>query len=162
MFEILSTIGLTVSASIVIGFLAYAMAETPRGRLTVAGVLAAWFALVLLIGAGGALDPVRGFGVPALGLAVVLPAAALVGAFFAFRSIRAAMLAVPLPALVAVERDPNSRGHFPASLRAGELPAPFAPSAGWGDIFVGVTPRRSPGRSRGSARASGRSLLRGT
>ena len=51
MFEILSTIELTVSASLVIGFLAYAMAETPRGRLTVAGVLAAWFVLVLAIGA---------------------------------------------------------------------------------------------------------------
>ena len=86
MFEILSTIGLTASASIVIGFLAYAMAETPRGRLTVAGVLAAWFALVLAIGASAALDPVRGFGVPALGLTVGLPVAALVGAFFAFRT----------------------------------------------------------------------------
>ena len=32
MFDILSTIGLTASASLVIGFMAYAMAETPRGR----------------------------------------------------------------------------------------------------------------------------------
>ena len=44
MLEVLSTIGLTASALLVIGFLAYAMAETPRGRLTVAGVLTAWFA----------------------------------------------------------------------------------------------------------------------
>ena len=32
MLEVLSTIGLTASAAIVIGYLAYAMAETPRGR----------------------------------------------------------------------------------------------------------------------------------
>ena len=30
MFDILATIGLTASASLVIGFLAYAMAESPR------------------------------------------------------------------------------------------------------------------------------------
>lgn len=139
MFEILSTIGLTVSAAIVIGFLAYAMAETPRGRLTVAGVLTLWFALVLLIGAGGALDPIRGFGVPALGLTVVAPAAALVGAFFAFGSVRAPMLAAPLPALVAANAIRIVPGLLFVLLYArGELPAPFAPSAGLGDIFAGV------------------------
>ena len=37
------------------------------------------------------------------------------------------------------ERDPNSpRVDVCASLRRGDLPAPFAPSAGWGDIFVGA------------------------
>jgi hypothetical protein len=84
MLEVLSTTGLTASAAIVIGFLAYAMAETPPGRLTVAGVLIAWFALVVTIGASAALDPVRGFGVPALGLTVGLPVAGIVRAFLAF------------------------------------------------------------------------------
>src|SRR3984885_5046873 len=137
MLEILSTIGLTASAAIVIGCLAYAMAETPRGRLTVAGVLTAWFALVVTIGASAALDPVRGFGVPALGLTVGLPVAALVSAFFAFGPIRAAMLAAPLPALVAVNAIRILPGWLFVLLYAvGELPAPFAPSAGWGDIFA--------------------------
>lgn len=139
MLEILSTIGLTVSASLVIGFLAYSMAETPRGRLIVASALAAWFVLVLAIGAGGALDPTRGFGVPALGLTVALPVAALVGAFFASGSIRTAMLATPLPALVAVNTIRVLGVIFVLLYARGELPAPFAPSAGWGDIFIGVT-----------------------
>jgi hypothetical protein len=139
MFETLSTIGLTASASLVIGFLACTMAETPRGRLTIAGVLAAWFALVLAIGAGGALDPARGLGVPALGLTVALPVAALVGAFFAFQPIRAAMLATPLSALVAVNTIRILGVIFVALYAAGRLPPPFAPSAGWGDIIVGVT-----------------------
>jgi hypothetical protein len=138
MFEILSTIGLTASASLVIAFLAYAMAETPRGRLTVAGVLVAWFVLVLATGAGGALDPVRGLGVPALGLTVVLPVAALVCAFFAFGPIRSAMLATPLPALVAINTIRILGVIFVALYAAGRLPAPFAPSAGWGDIIAGV------------------------
>ena len=139
MLEVLSTIGLTGSAAIIISFLAFAMAETPRGRLTVTGVLAAWFALVVMIGASAALDPVRGFGVPALGLTVGLPVAALVSAFFAFGPIRAATLAAPLPALVAVNAIRILPGWLFVLLYArGELPAPFAPSAGWGDIFAGA------------------------
>jgi hypothetical protein len=138
MFDILSTIGLTASASLVIGFLAYAMAETPRGRLTVAGVLVAWFVLVLAIGAGGALDPARGLGVPALGLTVALPVAALVCAFFLLAPIRAALLAAPLPALVAINTLRILGVIFVILYAAGRLPAPFAPSAGWGDIIAGV------------------------
>jgi hypothetical protein len=138
MFETLSTIGLTASASLVVAFLAYAMAETPRGRLTVAGVLIAWFVLVLAIGAGGALDPARGLGVPALGLTVVLPVAALVCAFFAFPPIRAALMATPLSALVAINTIRILGVIFVALYAAGRLPAPFAPSAGWGDIISGV------------------------
>ena len=139
MFEILSTVGLTASASLIIGFLAYSMAETPPGRLTVAGALMAWFALVLAIGAGGALDPIRGFGVPALGLTVALPVAALVTAFFASGPIRTAIAATPLSALVAVNTIRILGVLFVLLYARGELPAPFAPSAGWGDIFIGVT-----------------------
>lgn len=138
MFDILSTIGLTASASLVIAFLAYAMAESPSGRLTVAGVLVAWFVLVLAIGAGGALDPARGLGAPALGFTVVLPVVALVCAFFAFSTIRAAVLATPLPALVAVNTVRILGVIFVALYAAGRLPAPFAPSAGWGDMIAGV------------------------
>jgi hypothetical protein len=130
MFEILSTIGLTVSASLVIGFLSCSMADTPRERLMVASALAAWFVLVLAMGAGRALDPVRGFGVPALGLTVALPVAALVSAFFASGSIRTAMLATPLPALAAVNTIRILGVIFVLLYARGELPAPFAPSAG--------------------------------
>src|ERR1700677_3344801 len=127
MLEVLSTIGLTACASLVIGFLAYEMAGTPRGRSTVAGVLTAWFALIVTIGASAALDPVRGFGVPALGLTVGLPVAALISAFFfAFGPVRAAMLAAPLPALVAVNAIRILPGWlFVLLYAAGKLPAPF-------------------------------------
>jgi hypothetical protein len=139
MFATLSSIGLTLSASIVAAFLACALARTSSRRLWAAGVLALWFAVVLAIGAGSALDPARGLGVPALGLTVTLPIAALIGAFFAGRSVRDAMLATPLSALVAV----NAIRAIPGAMfvllyAAGKLPAPFAPSAGWGDLFAGI------------------------
>jgi hypothetical protein len=139
MFETLSTIELTVSASIVVAFLSHALAPTWLGRLTVAGVLGAWFAIVVVLGALGALDPVRGLGVPALGLTVALPVVALVGAFLAVPSVRNAMLATPLPALVAVNAIRVLGVTFLILYAEGRLPAPFAQSAGWGDIFAGVT-----------------------
>ena len=139
MFEILSAIALTASASIVVAFLSYALARTSLGRLTVAGVLGGWFALVVAMGATGALDPARGIGVPGLGLTVALPVAVLAVAFFSAPSIRNAMLAIPMPAMVAVNAIRILGVIFLILQAAGELPAPFAPSAGWGDIFIGVT-----------------------
>jgi hypothetical protein len=139
MFETLSAIALTANASIVVAFMAHGFARSSPGRLAVAGVLAAWFALVLLVGATGALDPVRGFGVPALGLTVALPVAALAAAFFVFPSIRNAMLAIPLPAIVALNAIRVLGVIFVMLQASAKLPAPFAPSAGWGDIFAGVT-----------------------
>ncbi len=138
MFDILSTVELTVSASIVVGFLSLAMAETTGGRVIVLAALGAWFALVLGIGATGALSPALG-GAPALGLVVIAPVVALVWTYFARSSVRTAMAATPLPALIALNAI-RLLGFIFLFLHAeGRLPAPFAPSAGWGDIFIGAT-----------------------
>ena len=72
-------------------------------------------------------------------MTVALPVALLAGAFFSLSPIRDAMLAIPLPALVAVNAIRVLGVIFVILHAAGELPAPFAPSAGWGDILVGVT-----------------------
>jgi hypothetical protein len=138
MFDILSTAELTVSASIVVGFLSLAMAETARGRVTVLVALGAWFALVLAIGATGALSPAVG-GPPALGLAVGLPIVALVWAYLALPSVRTAMAAMPLPGPIALNAIRLLGFTFIALYAQGRLPAPFAPSAGWGDVFIGAT-----------------------
>jgi hypothetical protein len=138
MFDILSTAELTVSASIAVVFLSLTMARTAGGRLTVLIALGAWFVVVVAIGATGALSP-AGRGAPALGLTVVLPIAALVGAYFALPSVRNAMTATPLPALIALHAIRLLGFAFIVLYAKGRLPAPFAPSAGWGDVFIGVT-----------------------
>jgi hypothetical protein len=138
MFDILSTAELTVSASIAVVFLSLAMARTTGGRVAVLVALGAWFALVLAIGATGALSPAGG-GAPALGLAVVLPIAALVSAYFALPSVRNAMTTTPLPALIAIHAIRLLGVMFLVLYAKGRLPAPFAPSAGWGDVFIGAT-----------------------
>ena len=138
MFDILSTAELTLAASIVVGFLSLAMAQTTSGRATVLVALGAWFALVLAIGATGALSPVAG-GPPALGLTVVLPIVALVWAYFGLPSVRTAMAAKPLPGLIALHAIRLLGFTFIVLYAEGRLPAPFAPSAGWGDVFIGAT-----------------------
>ena len=136
MFDILSTAELTASAAIVVGFLAWAMGETAQRRLAVLAALCAWFALILTLGATGALSV---GGAPALGLVVVLPIAALVWAYVALPSVRAAMAETPLPALIAVHAIRLLGFIFVILYAEGRLPAPFAPSAGWGDVLVGAT-----------------------
>jgi hypothetical protein len=138
MLDILSTAELTVSSSIAVGFLSLTMAKTTGGRTAVLLALGAWFMLVLAIGATGALSPAGG-GAPALGLAVVLPVAALVWAYFALPSVRNAMAATPLPAFIALHAIRVLGFSFIILYAEGRLPAPFAPSAGWGDVFMGVT-----------------------
>jgi hypothetical protein len=138
MFDILSTAELTVAASIVVSFLSLAMAQTTSGRATVLVALGAWFALVLAIGTTGALSPVAG-GPPALGLTVVLPIGALIWAYFRLPSVRAAMAAMPLPGLIALHAIRLLGFTFIVLYADGRLPAPFAPSAGWGDVFIGAT-----------------------
>ena len=138
MFDILSTAELTVSAWIAVGFLSLAMGQTAAGRAAVLVLLGAWFAFVLAVGAIGALNPGVG-GPAALGLTVILPIAALVWAYFALPSVRSAMSATPLPALIALHAIRLLGFMFLVLYADGRLPAPFAPSAGWGDIFIGAT-----------------------
>ena len=152
MFETLSAIALTASASIVVAFLSHALARTSLGRLTVAGVLGGWFALVLAMGATGALDPARGIGVPGLGLAVALPVAVLAVAFFSAPSIRNAMLAIPMPAMVAVNAIRNPRRDFPHSSSGGKATRPLRPERGLGRHFHR---RHSPSGRMGDAAVRG-------
>jgi hypothetical protein len=138
MLDIVSTAELTVSASIAVGFLSFAMARTAASRAAVLLSLGAWFVLILAIGATGALSPVGG-GAPALGLTVVLPIATLVWAYRALPSVRHAMAATPLPALIGLHAIRVLGFAFIILYAEGRLPAPFAPSAGWGDVFMGAT-----------------------
>ena len=49
------------------------------------------------------------------------------------------MTATPLPALIAVHAIRLLGIMFLVLYAEGRLPAPFAPSAGWGDMFIGAT-----------------------
>jgi hypothetical protein len=138
-FELISTIGLTAGAAIMAASLSVALAQTIRGRLQAAVAIAAWFAIVVVLGATEALGPQYSGGVIGLGVAVLLPTVLLGWAFLATGPIRQAMTAVPLPALIAVHAVRLLGILFVLLYVADRLPAPFAPAAGWGDVFIGAT-----------------------
>jgi hypothetical protein len=138
-FDLISSALLSASAAIVGYTLVRIFARTTSQRIAATTVLALWFAAILTAGATGLLAPAGGLGPAALGLAVLIPVILL--SLFALRSQqgREAILETPLPTLISVHAIRSLGIIFILLYTAGRLPAPFAPSAGWGDVFIGVT-----------------------
>jgi hypothetical protein len=138
MFDILYAIAMASGAAIVVAVLSFSLSRNLEGRLRAAFALTAWFAVVVALGASGALSPQHA-GTPGLGVTVVLPVIALCLAFLVFRTTSEAMAATPLPVLIALNVLRLLGVFFVLLYAANRLPAPFAPTAGWVDIFVGAT-----------------------
>lgn len=99
--------------------------------------LAAWFALVTALGAGGVFAT-AGLGTPAVGAAVAfaLTAALIVAA--AAPALRAVITRVPLEWLVGIHVGRLLGVFFLLLYAARRLPPTFALSAGWGDVLVAL------------------------
>jgi hypothetical protein len=139
LFDLIGAIVLTASAAIVIGALAATSPDGPAARIGVAATLAGWFAAIVLLAGADAFDPVRGIGAPGIGAVVLLPILALGYAALRPGAVRRAWLAIPLPLLIGVNAVRVLGVLFVLLYADGRLPAPFAPSAGWGDIAIGLT-----------------------
>lgn len=138
-FDVLSAILITASAAAVLGVLSYILARSARGRARAAIIMTAWFLSVVILGATGALNAQRGAGVLGLAAAILLPFGGLCFALIRYRPTRTAMLAVPIPLLISINALRVFGVTFVLLYAAQRLPAPFAPVAGWGDVFVGLT-----------------------
>jgi hypothetical protein len=138
LLDIISAISLTVSAAIVTAALTFSLAGSPRARLRTVAALGAWFVVVVTLGASAALTPAHA-GVPGLGLAIAIPVAILSWALLARAPLREAVASVPTQTLIAINALRVLGVSFLLLYAAQRLPAPFAQSAGWGDIFVGLT-----------------------
>jgi hypothetical protein len=136
--DLIGAIELTASAAILVGGLA-AIQPQPAARLRVGAWLGGWFALVVIAAALHLFEPHIGLGAPAMGFAVLAPVIAL--AYVARRSpsIQAAVLAAPAPLLIGINVVRVLGVSFVLLYAENRLPAPFAPLAGWGDIFIGLT-----------------------
>jgi hypothetical protein len=138
-FDLISSALLSASAAIVGFTLVRIFARTLSQRIAATAALVLWFAAVLTAGATGLLGPAGPLGPAALGLAVLIPVLLL--SFVSLRSEqgRKAILETPLPVLISTHAMRSLGIIFILLYTAGRLPAPFAPSAGWGDVFIGVT-----------------------
>src|SRR6266849_10144012 len=137
--DLIGSIELTASAAIVIAALSVGFGSNPLMRIRIAVGLGVWFIIVVTLAATRALYYEHGLGTPGLGLAIALPIAVVCIAVRRVQSLREAFHRVPLWLLVGVHAVRVLGVSFVILFAAGRLPAPFAPIAGWGDIFVGAT-----------------------
>ena len=137
--DLLSSIELTASAAIVIAVLSITFGSNAATRIRLAAWLSAWFVVVVILAATRALYYEHGLGTPGLGLAVALPIAIICAAVARIKSLREGFHRAPLWLLIGVHTVRVLGISFIVLYAVGRLPAPFAPVAGWGDIFVGAT-----------------------
>jgi len=137
--DLIGSIELTASAAIVIAALSIGFGSNPPTRIRIAVWLGIWFIIVVILAATRALYYEHGLGTPGLGLAVALPIAVLCLIVARVQSLRENFHRVPLWLLVGVHTVRFLGVSFIILFTAGRLPTPFAPVAGWGDIFVGAT-----------------------
>ena len=137
--DLIGSIELTASAAIVIAALSIGFGANATTRFRAAIGLSAWFVLVVILAATRALYYEHGLGAPGLGIAVALPIAVLCIVVARVHSLREGFSRVPLWLLAGVHTVRVLGIMFVILYAAGRLPAPFAPVAGWGDIFVGAT-----------------------
>ena len=136
--DVIGCVELTMSAAIMVAALSVVFGHNVAERVKIAAVLAGWFVIVVTLAATGAVNPQRGIGAPGLGLAVALPILLMWVALMRVPSLRERLDRAPLAVLVGVHVVRVLGFSFLVLQANGRLPAPFAPSAGWGDIVAGI------------------------
>ena len=110
----------------------------PVARFAAFLIAAAWASVIFAIGAMGGFGPgVTGpFPTPVIAFLVLMIGGLI--AFFEWPSFRNALLSLPLTALVGINACRIGGVGFLILHNQGRLAAPFATSAGWGDIITGL------------------------
>ncbi len=137
--DLIGSVELTASAAIVIAALSIGFGSNAAARIRVAAWLSLWFIVVVILAATRGLYYQGGTGTPGLGVAVALPVVVLCILIVRVQSLREAFQHVPLWLLIGVHVVRLLGITFIILYLARRLPAPFAPVAGWGDIFIGAT-----------------------
>ncbi len=136
--ELLGSIDITASAAVLISVLAIAFGENGLARVRIAGGLGAWFVLVTVLASTGAFNYPDGLGAPGLGFAVGVPIIVLTVGVIRTPRLRRAFHGIPLAVLIGVHAIRVLGVLFLILWGLGRLSAPFAPAAGWGDVFTGI------------------------
>jgi len=131
-FDLLSTVGLTASAAVVVATYVALFGSALTQRVTIGAAMALWFIGVLWIGVPGNIST------PLLGAAVLIPVAVFSVIGFGSFASRSLLQSAPLPALIALHAIRVLGVLFVLLYADKRLPAPFAPVAGWGDMAAGA------------------------
>jgi hypothetical protein len=138
MLDIIAAIFATAAYTVVVGALVGLSPVGAGTRLAAFAAAAAWLAIIVAVAAlgglaPGTLGPVPANLLPFIGLLVLL-----FGGWFLVPQFRSALLAVPLPVLVGVNAARLGGVFFLLLYAEGQLSAPFAQSAGVGDMIAGA------------------------
>jgi hypothetical protein len=137
--DLIGAIELTGGAAIVVGTLVVAYPGGPETRVRIALAFGAWFAALVTLAALGVFQPGVGLGTLALGAVVVLSIVVMTATVLSSPERRLAFASIPLAVLIGVHFLRVLGGNFVLLYADGRLPAPFGPTAGWGDVFIGIT-----------------------
>lgn len=137
-FDLISTVELAGCAVLMISTLAMVFGRRFVDRALIAAGLTMWLAGVLWMGASGALSAGSPVGTPGLGAAVAIPLGVICLLAFGTAEGRRRIEDAPLFPMVFVHALRVLGVSFVLLYAAHRLPAPFAPTAGWGDIAIGL------------------------
>jgi hypothetical protein len=123
-----------VNVAILVSFAAVSL----KSKIAASAAAAAWVAAMVAIAAMGGFRPGVLGAIPAPVLAFTALILGSLVAWLAWPPFRNALLSIPLAAVVGVNAFRVGGVFFLLLFAEGRLSAPFAPSAGWGDIITGL------------------------
>jgi hypothetical protein len=138
MFDIVGTVFTTALYATVVGVLIGLSPARVASKLAAFAAAGIWLVIVVATAAAIDLWAIPGGTVPVNLLPFIVLMALLFGAWFLLPKVRDALLALPLSALVALNIGRVVGIFFVFLYAQGRLTAPFAPSAGWGDVITGL------------------------
>ncbi|HEY9154544.1 MAG TPA: hypothetical protein VIM69_05400 [Opitutaceae bacterium] len=136
--DLITSIELTASASVLIAGTALLLGRTTRIRFSITAVLVLWFTWAVSLAASPFFNPENPFGAPGLGLSVVVPIIAFSFAVSRISELKEALRSTSIMSLVALNILRALGVGFLLLKYQGRVAPLFANSAGWGDISVGL------------------------
>lgn len=138
MLDVIGAIFATAFCATVVGVLVGLSPVRAAIRLAVFAAAAKWVGIIVTVATLGGLAPGMLGPIPANLLPFAGLLALLFGGWFLVPRFRTALLSVPLPALVGVHAGRLGGVFFLLLYADGRLSAPFAPTAGVGDMITGT------------------------
>ena len=137
--DLLGSVALTTSGSIVVAVLAAGLGASRRTRVAITALFGMWFLSVVALASTALLDTPGLAGVAGLGLAIAAPMLTMIVAATASDGVRRSLQHIPVSWLIAANTVRVIGVWFLVLHAQGRLPASFALTAGWGDIGIGLT-----------------------
>ena len=138
MLDFIGTVVLMMSIAISLMAIATTIPLSFSQRLVLAAGVGAWTGIALALGAAGELADATRRPVPMVGVLFAAPLVVMTVWALASSRLRAALLDIPMPLLIALNIPRVFGALFLLLAEVGRLGGPFPQSAGWGDVITGV------------------------